>query len=60
MRRYAAYVLPSASLREESVEGIINTSNSLVRGHLPIGLNAVLEAEELPETSTQQNKKKAW
>merc|ERR1711981_222471 len=41
-------VLASTSLGEEGVEGIIATSNSLVRWHLTIGLDAVLEAEELP------------
>ena len=41
-------VLSSAGFGEECVEGIITTSDSLVRGHLAIGLNSVLEAEQLP------------
>jgi hypothetical protein len=41
-------VLASASLGEEGVEGIITASDGLVRGHLAIRLNAVLQAEELP------------
>jgi len=42
------HVLASTSLREESVEGIIATADSLVRRHLPVGLDPVLEAEKLP------------
>jgi len=41
-------VLAGTSLREEGVEGIILAANGLVRGHLSIRLDAVLEAEELP------------
>ena len=41
-------VLSSSSLGEESVEGIISTSNGLVGGHLSVGLDSVLEAEEFP------------
>jgi hypothetical protein len=41
-------VLASTSLREEGVEGIVTTTNGLVRGHLAIRLNAVLQAVELP------------
>jgi len=44
----AGNVLASASLGEEGVEGIITTTNGLVRGHLAIRLNTVLKAEELP------------
>jgi len=44
----AGNVLASASLGEEGVEGIIATTNGLVRGHLAIRLNTVLKAEELP------------
>jgi hypothetical protein len=44
----AGDVLSGTSLREEGVEGIITTTDGLVRGHLPIGLNAVLQAEQLP------------
>jgi hypothetical protein len=42
------HVLASTSLREEGVEGIITTANGLVRGHLAIRLDAVLQAVELP------------
>merc|ERR1719326_407095 len=41
-------VLAGTGLREESVESIITTSDGLVRWHLAVGLNTVLEAEELP------------
>ena len=41
-------VLSSSSLWEESVEGIITTSNGFVWGHLTVRLNSVLEAEEFP------------
>ena len=41
-------VLASTSLGEEGVESIITATNGLVRGHLTIGLDTVLEAEELP------------
>jgi len=41
-------VLSSTSLGEEGVEGIIATTDGLVRGHLSVRLDAVLEAEELP------------
>jgi len=38
----ARHVLASSSLREEGVERVITTSNSLVRWHLTIGLDTVL------------------
>mmetsp|Transcript_2838 Transcript_2838/g.6222 ORF Transcript_2838/g.6222 Transcript_2838/m.6222 type:complete len:325 (-) Transcript_2838:54-1028(-) len=41
-------MLASTGLGEEGVEGVITTANGLVRGHLAIGLNAVLQAVELP------------
>jgi len=41
-------VLASTSLGEEGVESIITTTDGLVRGHLTVRLNSVLEAEELP------------
>jgi len=41
-------VLSSTSLTEEGVEGIITTTDGLVRWHLSIRLDTVLEAEELP------------
>jgi hypothetical protein len=41
-------VLAGTSLGEERVEGIVTASNCLIRGHLAVRLDAVLEAEELP------------
>jgi len=41
-------VLAGTSLREEGVEGIVTTTDGLVRGHLTIRLDTVLEAEEFP------------
>ena len=41
-------MLSSSSLAEEGVESIITVSNGLVRGHLTIGLDTVLQAVELP------------
>jgi hypothetical protein len=41
-------VLSSSSLGEEGVEGIISTSNGLVRWHLTIWLDAMFKAEEFP------------
>merc|ERR1711938_234390 len=41
-------VLAGTRLREEGVEGIVAAADGLVRGHLAVGLDAVLEAEELP------------
>jgi len=41
-------VLSSTSLREEGVEGIITTTDGLVRWHLTVWLDTVLEAEEFP------------
>ena len=41
-------VLSSTSLGEEGVEGIITTTDGLVRWHLSIRLDTVLEAEQLP------------
>jgi hypothetical protein len=41
-------MLASASLREEGIEGIIATSNGLIRGHLTIRLDSVLKAVEFP------------
>ena len=42
------HVLPRPGLGEEGVEGVIASTHSLIRGHLAIGLDAVLEAVELP------------
>jgi hypothetical protein len=44
----ARHVLSGTSLGEEGVEGIIASSDGLVRGHLSVGLDAVLEAVQLP------------
>ena len=41
-------VLAGTSLGEEGVEGIITTTDGFVGWHLTIGLDTVLEAEELP------------
>jgi len=41
-------VLAGTSLGEEGVEGIVTTSDSLIRGHLAIRLDSVLKAEEFP------------
>jgi len=41
-------VLAGAGLGEEGVEGIIATTDGLVRRHLAIRLDAVLEAVEFP------------
>ena len=41
-------VLSGTSLAEEGVEGIVSSSDGLVTGHLPIGLDAVLKAVKFP------------
>jgi hypothetical protein len=41
-------VLASTSLGEEGVESVVATADGLVGGHLTVGLDSVLEAEELP------------
>jgi len=41
-------VLAGTSLGEEGVEGIITTTDGLVRWHLTIRLDTVLKAEEFP------------
>jgi len=41
-------VLSSTSLGEEGVEGIITTTDGLVRWHLSVWLDTVLEAEQFP------------
>jgi hypothetical protein len=41
-------VLAGTSLGEEGVESIVATTDSLIGGHLTVGLNTVLEAEEFP------------
>ena len=42
------HVFPSSSLAEEGVEGVITTSDGLVRGHLTIWLDTVLQTVQLP------------
>jgi len=41
-------VLAGAGLGEEGVEGVISAADGLVGGHLAVGLDAVLQAVELP------------
>ena len=41
-------VLAGAGLREECVEGVVAAADGLVGGHLAVGLDAVLQAVELP------------
>ena len=48
-------VLAGAGLGEEGVEGVIAAADGLIRGHLPIGLDAVLKTEELPAGITSLN-----
>merc|ERR1719206_766297 len=49
IEEYAArHVLTRARLTEESVEGVITAADGFIRGHLPVGLNAVLEAVQFP------------
>lgn len=54
---FLAYVLASAGFREEGIESIIAAADALVRGHLPIGLNAMLKAEQLPANTREEEKK---
>lgn len=46
------YMLSCTSLTEECVESIITSTNSLIRWHLSVWLDSVLEAEELPASVT--------
>ena len=48
-------VFSSSSFTEESIEGIITSSDSFVGWHLSIGLNSVFEAEQLPTSITNLN-----
>ena len=41
-------MLASSSLGEEGVEAVVSSTDGLIRGHLAIRLNAVLQAVELP------------
>jgi len=45
-------MLASAGFGEEGVKSIISSTNSFIRRHLPIRLDAVLEAVELPACIT--------
>jgi len=45
-------VLTGTSLGEEGVEGIVTATNGLVRWHLTVGLDTVLEAVQLPASIT--------
>ena len=45
-------VLASSSLAEESVEGVITTSDGLVRGHLAIRLDTMFQAVKFPTSIT--------
>ena len=42
------YVLPSSSLAEERVGGVVAPANGLVGRHLPVRLDTVLQAVQLP------------
>lgn len=42
------HMLPRSSLAEESVEGVVSSAQGLVRRHLAIRLDAVLQAVQLP------------
>ncbi len=44
----ARHVLASSSLAEEGVERVVTASDGLVRGHLTVGLDTVLQAVQLP------------
>lgn len=44
----AGHVLAGTSLGEEGVEGIVAAADGLVRRHLAVGLDAVLQAVQLP------------
>lgn len=41
-------VFPGAGFAKEGVEGVISTADCLIRWHLAIGLNTMLQAVELP------------
>ena len=41
-------MLAGASLAEEGVEGVVTATDGLVGGHLTVGLDAVLQAVQLP------------
>ena len=58
----AGDVLAGTSLREEGVEGVVAIADSLVRRHLAVRLDAVLQAVELPAGVGRDAKseKKSW
>jgi len=49
------HVLAGASLREEGVERVVAAADGLVRWHLTVRLNAVLQAVQLPAGVTNLN-----
>ena len=48
-------VLAGSGLGEESVEGVITATDGFIGGHLTVGLDSVLKAEELPAGVTDLN-----
>merc|ERR1719362_1975475 len=44
----ARHVLPRTCLTEKRIECVVTTTDCLVTRHLAIGLDAMLQAEELP------------
>ena len=47
-------------LGEEGVESVVTPTDSLVRGHLPVGLDAMLQAVELPARVTFRVSNETW
>jgi hypothetical protein len=47
-------VLARAGLGEEGVEGVVTAADDLIGGHGAIGLDTMLQAEELPASLHQQ------
>jgi hypothetical protein len=45
-------VFTSTSFGEKGVKSVVSITNGLVRGHLTIGLNSVLQAKEFPASIT--------
>ena len=45
-------VLASAGFGEKGVKGVVSTADSLVGGHLSVGLDSMLKAVELPARVT--------
>jgi len=48
----AGHVLAGAGFGEEGLEGVVAAARGRVSGHLAVGLDAVLEAKELPARVT--------